>query len=77
MAGVKVTMVRCDSSGVRPAERLFEDATYWIFVSDSPGGTLHIMKQAGDVSATASPGDVKRTIIAEFPAGGIESVEYV
>ncbi len=76
MAGVKVTMVRCDSSGRLPAERLFEDATYWVFASDHPGGTLNIMKQEG-VSATASPSDVKRTTIAEFPAGGIESVEFV
>ena len=76
MAGVKVTMVRCDSSGIFPAERVFEDATYWVFAGDHPGGTLNIMKQEG-VHATASPGDVKRTIIAEFPAGGIESVEFV
>ena len=76
MAGVKVTLLRSTDMGL-PAIRVFDNATYWVFADDHPGGTLNIMKQEGDAGATASPGDVKRTIIAEFPALGIESVEFV
>jgi hypothetical protein len=55
---------------------MFDDATDWTFSDKYPGGTLHIMKQKA-ASAVASPGYANLTIIAEFPADGIESVEFV
>ncbi len=73
MAGVKVTLIRFDSSGMFPAERLFEAAESWGFYFERNISTLHIMKK----NETAEDGSFTRTTIAEFPASGIESVEFV
>ena len=73
MAGVKVTMLRVDSSGAQPVVRLFEDADDWVFNYDRNIITLHIVKN----DAPDNDGGFTRTTIAEFPATGIESVEFV
>ncbi len=73
--GVKVTMIRCDSSGRLPAERLFGSADDWDFVGEHPDKTLRIVKQT-DADATASPDHAIWVTVAEFPASGIESVEF-
>ena len=72
--GVKVTLLR-EGTVNRPAIRMFDTATDWIFADEHPGGTLHIVKQV-NADATANPDDIKRITIAEFPASGIESVEF-
>lgn len=72
--GVRVTLLREGTIG-RSAVRIFNDATDWVFADRHLGGTLRIMKQK-DAGATASPGYAELTIIAEFPANGIESVEF-
>ena len=69
MAGVRVIMTRYDLSDVRLVERLFVDATYWRFITNDNLQTLQL-------GAPASANKAAK-IIAEFPAGGIESVEYV
>ena len=70
MAGIKVTLFRISveplQSG-RPVERLFENATSWVFSNDALAGNLFIQK-------VMENGDNK--IIAEFPSGNIESVEF-
>ncbi len=75
MAGVKIIMLRINSSGVSPAERLFGDADGWYFGFDHNISTLHITKKN-------PPGNTSRgsltspATIAEFPSSGIESVEF-
>lgn len=71
MAGVKVIMIRTDASGIKPAERLFDSADNWAFGYDRNISTLHIVKEEGKDSD-----EFKRITIAEFPASGIESVEF-
>lgn len=66
MAGVKIIMLRCDLSGITPAERLFENATGWRFLYEDNLSSLVVM----------TGGASDRKTIAEFPASGIESVEY-
>ena len=68
--GVRVTLIRADSTGNYPAERLFEDADNWVFTDDF----LHIIKELSD--ATSTPDNPKRVDIAMFPQDGIESVEF-
>ncbi len=72
MAGVRVTMQRCDAFGISPAERLFEDADDWGFGYERNISTLHIIKYD---KPDADDGFGRKTI-AEFPALGIESVEF-
>ena len=71
MAGVKVTLLRV-SSMERPAVRLFEDADAWAFIYDRNINTLIVMKN----NEPEEDGSFTRTTIAEFPASGIESVEF-
>ncbi|KKK92459.1 hypothetical protein LCGC14_2702690, partial [marine sediment metagenome] len=52
--GVRVTLIRADSTGNYPAERLFEDADNWVFTDDF----LHIIKELSD--ATSTPDNPKR-----------------
>ena len=71
MTGIKVTMMRVDHTGVKPVERLFENADSWFFGFDRSISTLHIVR-------TITPDDKggsTRTTIAEFPSAHVESVE--
>ena len=69
MAGVKVTLLRPDASGMNPTVRSFEDANSWVFADDF----LHIVQEISENSKA----DYKQVTIAEFSASGIESVEFV
>ncbi len=72
MAGVKVTLQRMASvNPYLPITRLFEAADGWVFGFDRNLSTLHIIKEEGQGTE-----EFKRTTIAEFPASGIESVEF-
>ncbi len=71
--GIKVTMCRVDSSGLNPAERLFESADDWRFVFERNIVTLLILKN----EKPAPDGSFKRNAIAEFPASGVEAVEII
>ena len=73
MAGVKVTLLRTDTSDVNPVVRLFEDADGWAFMSDSDFPTLYVTKSGKGPSTNA----YGRTNIAWFMASNIESVEFV
>ena len=60
--GVRVILLRANSTGRYPAECYFEKATGWLFTAN----LLSIIQDA-----TSEP-----SVIAEFSAGGVESVEF-
>ena len=75
MKGVRVTMLRASTMipGLgEPVVREFEQADAWAFVYERNTNSLVIMVN----NEPEESGAFTRTTIAEFPAGGIESVEF-
>lgn len=72
MAGVKVTMQRVKRDGINPVERLFEDADAWAFAYERNISSLLVMVN----NPPHDDGSFDRKTIAEFPAIGVESVEF-
>ena len=75
MKGVRVTMLRAVVSGMTdtPAVREFEQADAWAFIYDHNINSLIVMVN----NEPMEDGSFTRTTIAEFPASGVESVEFV
>ncbi len=65
--GVKVVLNRMTSDGVTPSVRIFNAATYWEYVGGgNKKNNLNVVNKGEEY-----------TLLAEFAADAVESVEFV